>query len=101
MTIDLEKLDAKERQTFEAMLHKMGTTAAALSGKNPLSDPEYRRKCKVARTECETLAKAKGVTFEHVIAITAKIYVNPETKQVFTKGKPPEWLDKKKHLVTD
>jgi hypothetical protein len=37
MSIDLEKLDAKERQTFEAMLAKMGTSAVVLSGKNPLS----------------------------------------------------------------
>jgi hypothetical protein len=99
--IDLEKLDAKERQTFEAMLAKMGTSAVALSGKNPLVDPAYRAKCKALRSEFETLAKSKSVALEDVFV--TKMYINGD--KVFTKGKPPEWLktdaDKAKYLITN
>jgi hypothetical protein len=103
-SIDLDKLDAKERKVFEDMLAKMGTSYVALSGGNPLADPAYRAKCKALRSEFETMAKNKGVALEDVFV--TKMYINGD--KVFTKGKPPKWLedcktdaDKAKYLITN
>lgn len=91
--LDVSKLEAKERAQLEALLAKTGTSIAAVSGKNPLSDPAYRKKCKDLREQFTKTAMDHGVTFEHVISVAGKIYENPTTGEVYMKGKKPKWLE--------
>ena len=98
--VDLSKLDPKERQQLDALLAKTGTSAAALSGGHPFSEQSYRRKCKELRSRFEKAAREEGATLEHVIAVSGKIYQNPDTKEVYVKGKKPKWFEEK-FLVHD
>jgi hypothetical protein len=90
---DMTKLDARELKTLNDLLAKAGTSTAILSGKNPLSDPNYRKKCLELRSEFEKTAHEHGATLEHVIAAKGKVYENPKTGEVFMKGKKPKWLE--------
>ena len=90
---DVSKLSDKEQRELDALLAKTGTSIAVLSGKNPLADPKYRKKCLELRAQFEKTAIEHGASLEHVIAATGKMYKNPATGEVYMKGKKPKWLE--------
>jgi hypothetical protein len=93
---DVTKLSPKDQRALEELLSKAGTSLTALSGKSPLSDPAYRKKCFDLRPRLETMCMEQGVTLAHCFTISnkpRKQYKHPETGAIWaSKGKKPEWL---------
>jgi hypothetical protein len=86
--IDIAKLSLQERKDLMAQLR--GQTS-------PVSDPEYRAKCREMKAKLEKLCAKENISLADVFTLPKedKTYTDPETGATWEnwqKGRKPAWV---------
>ncbi len=86
--IDIHKLSLQERKDLLALLK--GQTS-------PVSDPEYRARCREMKAKLEKLCAKENVSLADVFTLPKedKTFTNPDTGETWAnwqKGRKPDWV---------